>query len=157
MRTVKPERELKEWEKAGWSREPRNGREWRRLKAGKSEPEATIPPSTRRCKRHGKTLFKCTLHFDIRSRKTYEQWFCPRCKSEANVRWQKANPEKAKRWRDEYQRRIKEHVADFDKDGVATVSSGWVIRHQADIVEAVRDGKSFIVEYMGDVAYIITR
>lgn len=158
MRTVSREAlaDRKDWEKLGWTRAPRNGHEKQMVRDGKPQPKATegLPTKYRVCKKHGRTLFKCDYHFDARRGKSYERWYCFKCKLADNKRWRLAHPKESKRQRDEYQKRIKEQQADFI-DGLATVQAGWVLKHQADIAEAVKEGKHFIVEYLGEPAYAI--
>lgn len=155
MRIVKPERDLKDWEKLGWTRGPRNGHEKQMVRDGKDQPKPAVPSKYRTCKHHGRTLFKTVMHWDGRRQKYYETSYCMKCKNASNVKWRDAHPVETKMMRDDYQKNVKDTVADFGTDGVATVSSNWVLKHQSDIVEAVKAGRHFIVEYFGEVSYAI--
>jgi hypothetical protein len=154
-RVVRPEPELKDWEKAGWTRAPRNGHEKQMLREGKPQPKPAVPSKYKVCKHHGRTLFKTVMHWDGRRNKYYETSYCMKCKNASNESWRSRHPAETKVMRDDYQRQVKDAAADFGMDGVATVSSNWVLKHQADIVDGVKEGKHFIVEYFGNVAYRI--
>jgi hypothetical protein len=129
------------------------------VRAGKPQPKPAVPSRYKVCKNkqhpHGRTLFKTVMHWDGRRKKYYETSYCMKCKLLSNIAWREKHPVETKRMRDDYQREVKDCVADFGLDGVATVSSNWVLKHQLDIVEAVKAGRHFIVEYMGAVAYAI--
>jgi len=155
VRIVKPEREQKDWEKAGWTRAPRNGHEKQMLRDGKAQPKPAVPSRYKKCKHHGRTLFKTVMHWDGRRQKYYETSYCMKCKNVSNIKWREAHPVETKMMRDDYQKNVKDTVADFGTDGVATVSSNWVLKHQSDIVEAVKEGRHFVVEYFGQVSYAI--
>ena len=158
-RIVESGAEPKDWEKLGWTRAPRNGHEKQMVRDGKAQPKPAVPTRYKICKNpsnpHGRTMFKTVMHWDGRRKKYYETAYCIKCKLASNIKWRDAHPTETKRMRDDYQRQVREAEADFGTDGVATVSSNWVLKHQADIVDAVKDGKHFIVEYLGAVAYAI--
>jgi hypothetical protein len=123
------------------------------MKAGKPQPKEF--KKKRKCKVCGGSEFKTTYNYDVRRGKSYETAYCITCRLASNKCYRQENPEKVKAWQDVQIKKIKEMRATFDSDGIATVPAVWVIRHQMDVVEAVKEGKSFIVEYNGELAYTI--
>lgn len=77
-------REPAEWERAGWSRPPRNGREWKQLRAGKSEPGAQVS-ACKRCKTVNWTL-------DQKDGRTYRR--CRTCQKASETRYRKRHRER---------------------------------------------------------------
>ena len=146
--SVRAEREQEEWEIAGWSRAPANGREWRMLKSGQPEPR----------KRDWDKAFRCRK---VPSHKAYKVVWqdgkelrrCAICIRQRQREWYLANKPKQRTWASNSRMRRKEFVPVFE-DGYATISATWLAENPVRVADLVRNG-ILIVEVYGDAAYEI--
>jgi hypothetical protein len=154
VRYVKPEPEPeKEWEKAGWSREPRNGHEWRMLKAGMPEPG----------KKDFRKPFRCRKFPGHPDHKTYRVEYqdgreirrCRTCQVINQRAFYQKNKPKQRRWSKDSRARRRKFKPVFE-DGYATISATWLSEHPVLIAELVQQGR-LIVEVYGEPAYEICK
>ena len=148
MRIVRPEPERKAWEIAGWTREPRNGYEWKRLKAGKPQPEERDKrwKKSFRCRR-GHTTHKVT-YIDGRAAR-----ICTVCKAAARKRY----VDKTKGVRTRYSRSYKKRInrMELDRvDGYLTVPGTWLALNVGRAAELVKEGP-IVIELHGEPAFEI--
>lgn len=139
----------KEWERRGWSREPRNGHEWRMLKAGMPEPKVV---------RKGFRCRKFPNHPDHKSYRTEYQdgreiRRCRTCQVVNQKTFYQANKPKQRKWSKESRQRRRAFKPVFE-DGYATISGTWLSEHPVLVAELVTQG-ILIVEIYGEPAYEI--
>ena len=137
---MRGEREEKAWEKAGWTRAPRNGREKKLLRAGKPQPkEREAKPF--RCRRFGHTTYK-TVWQDGR-----EVRACTTCRRGTAKAWRKNNPVSAQKSTEKHREKLRTQVPE-KIDGVYTVSFSWVLtRGAVGLSELLADGEVVIENF----------
>lgn len=134
------------WEKAGWTHEPRNGREWKLLRAGKPEPKpAEGGPRPYKCKKCGGTNYKSDENGHRR---------CTACRSRAIKKYSQAHREKLGEYRRNYNKRLAETPVE-PINGVITVTGTWVHYNRYKVPELLKEGVVVIVEMYGLPAYAI--
>ena len=143
MRGQEPD---KLWQQKGWSREPRNGREWRMLRAGLPQP-----------KERQEKPFRCRK---VPSHRTYKTEYqdgeerrrCATCCRRKQKAWYQRNKDKQKVWCKASRARNK--VLPVFEDGYATVSSSWLSTNPVLVAGLLSQGR-IIVEIYGEPAYEI--
>lgn len=153
MRYVKdrlPEVKGTSWQKAGWTREPRNGYEWRRLREGKPQPQERDRRFRRayKCRRCGPGHPFKVVYLDGRA-----QRICCKCDTAKKRRYYEAHKVAQLKSRDRYKQELRKMEIKFT-DGIATVPATWLHSGPSKIIEHVGKG-IIVVEIFGEPAYAI--
>ena len=141
------------WQKAGWTREPRNGHEWKLLRAGKAQP---LERDTR-----WKKVFRCRKNVSHKTYKVVHQdgkdvRRCDICSKVRQKRFYDAHKDRHREWSKASRKRNREFVPVLE-DGYYTVSASWVSSFPVRLAEMVADGSKVVVEVFGEPAYMIVR
>lgn len=149
VKYVRPEPASKAWELAGWTREPRNGHEWKLFKAGKPQPqEQVLKWRTKfKCRKCGGTAFKVHTHGDDRYRS------CIVCEPLKRRAYYEKHKAQSLVYSKKAQRKLREMEPVFE-EGIAIVPNTWIKVNCSRIVDATHKGH-IIVEVYGEPAFAI--
>lgn len=153
MRIVRPEPEQTPWQKVGWSREPRNGHEWKMVRDGKPEPQETTRiqwTKPYRCHIHGKGApYKVEHTADGHAARR-----CVACRQRNQKRWNKISAKRNRKKKLKQMRALRNEVPTFE-EGFATVSATWLRQNVGKVPELLKQG-TLVVEMFGIPAYALT-
>lgn len=145
MRTIPRTTSANRW--APWTREPRNGREFRQWKAGLPEPAKAERPQFKRpyrCRRHGRVAHKVVANGDRMAR------VCLICRAASRkayaLRHQKELQERHLAWK----QGLRSTQPRFE-NGVAYVTASWLRQHVGHV--ELKAGQRLVVEVLGTPAY----
>ena len=145
---MRVDRELKAWERAGWSREPRNGREWRLLRAGLPQPkEVKRWRNKYKCRRCAGTLYKVHIVQSQSKRK------CVKCDYKTGRDYYRANKERSKKAARKHTLSERAKTPIF-MDGAYSGSMTWARAHMNRMPEYTQQG-IIVVEAYGEPAFAI--
>lgn len=154
QRAVRPseavvsEQVIPAWERLGWDRPPRNGREWALVREGKPQPVRNyLGGKDRKCRRCGSRAYK---------RLFGSNYTCKKCKYAANESYAKRHPEKVKAWQKKSWERTKRQVVEAPADGGPTpITRTWFHMHRELVGKRVVRGERFVVLDWGVPAFAV--
>ena len=144
-----PPKEEKSWEKAGWTREPRNGYEWKRMREGKPQPQEKDRRWKKpyKCRKCGGKKYKVRM---VAGRAARE---CIPCRDAYRKRRYQQNKSEAHRASREHRIRLRDYKPVFF-EGSASVSATWLREHLSNLTTHIEEG-ILTVELYGEPAFCI--
>lgn len=143
-----------EWKQAGWSCEPRNGREWKALKSG--EPQPPRREVVKKCRSCGGTDRTIVFHSSTGKLGTN----CVPCRKRRDREYRLSRREAN---RGHAVRRVKRSRAEFrangpavDEHGRINVSASLLIAHPSVVWARIQQDETVLVTYLGEpMAYLV--